>query len=74
MKCILRNKVNFDVLEAFLSNLLKEDIKVLGILESESNQEVDYLQRLFWVTSKAVVEGIQLGSRYSEVVKVIGIR
>ena len=94
MKYILRNKANFDVLEAFLSNLLKEEITVLDILESESNRvdlkcndskgryiiieiqnqrESDYLQRLLWGTSKAVVEGIDLGSRYSEVVKVISV-
>jgi conserved hypothetical protein (putative transposase or invertase) len=103
MKYILRNKANFDVLEAFLSNLLKEEIRVLDILESESNieaenrkfnrvdlkckdsqgrqiiieiqnqREADYLQRLLWGTSKTVVEGLQLGSRYSEVVKVISI-
>ena len=103
MKYILRNKANFDVLEVFLSNLLKEEIKVLDILESESNmeaenrkfnrvdlkckdlqgrqiiieiqnqREADYLQRILWGTSKAVVEGLQLGSRYSEVVKVISI-
>ena len=103
MKYILSNKANFDVLEAFLSNLLKEEIKVLDIIESESNQEAenrkfnrvdlkckdsqgrqiiieiqnqreaDYLQRLLWGTSKAVVEGLQLGSRYSEVVKVISV-
>jgi predicted transposase/invertase (TIGR01784 family) len=103
MKYILRNKANFDVLEAFLSNLLKEEIKVLDILESESNQEaenrkfnrvdlkckdsqgrqiiieiqnqreVDYLQRLLWGTSKAVVEGFELGTKYDEVVKVISI-
>lgn len=103
MKYILRNKANFDVLEAFLSNLLKEEIKVLDILESESNmeaenrkfnrvdlkckdsqgrqiiieiqnqREADYLQRLLWGTSKAVVEGLQLGNRYSEVVKVISV-
>jgi hypothetical protein len=41
MKYILRNKANFDVLESFLSNLLKEDITVLDILESESNQEAE---------------------------------
>jgi len=39
LKGILRNKANFDVLEGFLSELLKEDIKVQGILESESNKE-----------------------------------
>ena len=103
MKYILRNKANFDVLEAFLSNLLKEEIKVLSILESESNQEAesrkfnrvdlkcedsqgrqiivevqnqreaDYLQRLLWGTSKAVVESIEIGTLYKEVVKVISI-
>ena len=99
----IADKANFDVLEAFLSNLLREDIRVLEILESEGNQEAenrkfnrvdlrckdskgrqiiveiqnqreaDYLQRLLWGTSKAVVEGIELGSPYSEVVKVISI-
>ncbi|MHB8124304.1 MAG: Rpn family recombination-promoting nuclease/putative transposase [Desulfitobacteriaceae bacterium] len=103
MKYILRNKANFDVLEAFLSNLLKETIIVENILESESNQEAenrkfnrvdlkckdsqgrqiiieiqnqreaDYLQRLLWGTSKVVVEGLNLGSKYSKVVKVISI-
>ena len=38
-KKILRDKKNFDILEGFLSELLKEDIKVEGLLESESNQE-----------------------------------
>lgn len=39
LKFILRNKANFDILEGFLSALLGEDIIVLNILESESNQE-----------------------------------
>ena len=39
MKYILRNKANFDVLEGFLSILLKEEIKIDNILESESNRE-----------------------------------
>jgi predicted transposase/invertase (TIGR01784 family) len=38
-KKILRDKANFDILEGFLSELLKEDIKVEGLLESESNQD-----------------------------------
>ncbi|MDQ1265640.1 MAG: hypothetical protein QG635_791, partial [Bacteroidota bacterium] len=39
MKTILRDKANFDVLEGFLSALLEDDkIKVLKLLESESNQ------------------------------------
>ena len=36
---MLRDKKNFDILEGFLSELLKEDIKIEGLLESESNQE-----------------------------------
>lgn len=39
MKYILRNKANFDVLEVFLSNLLKEPIKIENLLKSESNRE-----------------------------------
>lgn len=39
IKTILRDKANFDVLEGFLSALLKEDIKVVQLLESESNQD-----------------------------------
>jgi predicted transposase/invertase (TIGR01784 family) len=103
MKNILRDKANFDVLEGFISNLLKEAIVIENILESESNREAenrkfnrvdlkckdsqgkqiiieiqnqreaDYLQRLLWGTSRAVVEGLELGKGYSEVVKVISI-
>jgi len=39
IKRILRSKANFEILEGFLSELLKEDIKIIEILESESNQE-----------------------------------
>jgi len=39
MKKLLRSKANFEILEGFLSELLKEDIHILEILESESNQE-----------------------------------
>jgi predicted transposase/invertase (TIGR01784 family) len=38
-KKMLRDKKNFDILEGFLSELLREDIKIEGLLESESNQE-----------------------------------
>jgi len=38
IKRILRSKANFEILEGFLSELLKEDIKILEILESESNK------------------------------------
>ena len=40
IKHILRDKANFDILEGFLSALLEDDnIKILSILESETNQE-----------------------------------
>ena len=39
MKALLREKSNFDILEGFLSELLKEDILIEEILESEGNQE-----------------------------------
>ena len=38
-KKLLRAKANFDILEGFLSELLKQDIKIEGLLESESNQD-----------------------------------
>ena len=41
IKTILRDKANFDVLEGFLSALLLEDITVVQLIESESNQETD---------------------------------
>ncbi len=39
LKKLLRNKANYDILEGFLSELLKENISILEVLESESNQE-----------------------------------
>ena len=103
IKNMLRNKANFDILEGFLSALLKEDIKVLKILESESNKEeekqkfnrvdlmvedgqgrkiiieiqnqreADYIERLLWGASKAVVESVEAGNFYKDVAKVISI-
>ena len=85
IKKILRDKANFDILEGFLSELLRFDITIEEILESESNREraddkqnrvdllakdengqliiievqneseTDYLQRILYGTSKAVV-------------------
>ena len=40
IKRILRGKANFDILEGFLSELLYEDVKILEILESESNKDI----------------------------------
>ncbi|MBF0227296.1 MAG: Rpn family recombination-promoting nuclease/putative transposase [Desulfobacterales bacterium] len=42
MKKLLRDKANFDVLEGFLSALLNDNnIKILQLIESESNQEYE---------------------------------
>ncbi|MCW3808033.1 hypothetical protein [Plebeiibacterium marinum] len=41
IKRLLRNKADFYVLEGFLSELLKEDISIENILESESNQQIE---------------------------------
>ncbi|MFO7656041.1 MAG: Rpn family recombination-promoting nuclease/putative transposase [Bacteroidales bacterium] len=41
IKRLLRNKADFSVLEGFLSELLKEDILIQSILESEPNQKID---------------------------------
>lgn len=36
---LLRQKANFDVLEGFLTVLLGEEVKIIELLESESNQQ-----------------------------------
>jgi len=41
MKSILRDKANFDVLEGFLTTLLNQEIKVLSLLESETNAQFE---------------------------------
>lgn len=42
MKRLLRNKANFNVLEGLLTTLLKENIHIQKLLESESNQEEEF--------------------------------
>jgi len=39
MKRLLRSKANFEILEGFLGELIREDITILEVLESESNKE-----------------------------------
>ena len=103
IKRILRSKANFDILEGFLSELLFEDITILEILESESNQEqrhdkfnrldikvknqyqeiilieiqydreMDYMQRILYASSKAIVEHLKESESYSKVTKIISI-
>ena len=41
IKKILRSKANFAILEGFLSELLKTDITILQVLESEGNQDYE---------------------------------
>jgi predicted transposase/invertase (TIGR01784 family) len=41
LKRLLRQKANFEILEGFLSVLLKRDIVILNILESEANAEIE---------------------------------
>jgi len=41
MKHMLRDKANFGILEGLISVLLKEDVKIVELLESESNQDSD---------------------------------
>ena len=103
IKRLLRQKVNFGILEGFLSELLKEDIKIIEIIESESNQEteedkynrvdilvkdknedliiieiqnsyaLDYYLRILYGISKAIIEHMKTGDRYSNVKKVISV-
>jgi predicted transposase/invertase (TIGR01784 family) len=48
LKSILRQKDNFDILEGFLSDLLNDNISIVALLESESNQyyEIDKFNRV----------------------------
>ncbi|MDT8407194.1 MAG: PD-(D/E)XK nuclease family transposase, partial [Methylococcales bacterium] len=39
IKRLLRSKANFGILEGFLTELLKQDITILEVLESESNPD-----------------------------------
>ena len=39
IKRLLRSKANFGILEGFLSELLKEDITILDVLDSETNKD-----------------------------------
>lgn len=103
LKSILRQKDNFDILEGFLSDLLNENIKIIGLLESESNQdskkdkfnrvdlkakdsadkeiiievqhdpEPDYLERVYYGTSKSLVDDMKGGYRYGKIKKIISV-
>jgi predicted transposase/invertase (TIGR01784 family) len=42
IKKLFRSKVKLEILEGFLSELLKRDIKITSVLESETNKDSDY--------------------------------
>ncbi|EOS14875.1 hypothetical protein C802_00892 [Phocaeicola sartorii] len=42
MKCLLRNKANFSVLEGLLTTLLGKEIIIQRLPENESNQKDEY--------------------------------
>jgi len=44
IKTVLRDKANFDVLEGFLSELMRRDVKVIDIIESEGNKDDETLK------------------------------
>ena len=103
LKRLLRSKANFEVLEGFLSELLKDDIQIEALLESESNKEtasnkqnrvdlkvknskgelviievqyereLDYMQRILFLSSKAICEHLEEGAPYAHVAKVISV-
>ncbi len=67
IKRILRSKANFAVLEGFLSELLYDDIRILEVLESESNQDhhVDKFNRLDIKVKNSHQEIILIEIQYS---------
>ncbi len=103
LRSLLRTNAHFGILEGFLSELLREDIQILEILEGESNQETrsdkqnrvdlkarnaggeiilievqyerqfDYLQRILHSTARALVENLDQGRPYGDIVKVISV-
>ena len=103
VKRLLRSKTNFKILEGFLSELLKCQLKIEEIIDGESNKadqddksnkidvlaklttgelviievqvntEDDYFSRMIYGVSKAIVEHIEKGEKYSQVKKVYSI-
>ena len=97
VKHMLRDKSNFSILEGLISVLLGENITIVEILESESNQvsrsdkfnrvdvkaknskghiiivevqltrQLNYLERILYGVSKAIVEHLNLGDSYDKV-------
>jgi len=70
LKKLLRNKANFEILEGFLSVLLKQDVNIKSILESEGNRqsEDDKYNRVDLLTEiesdELVLIELQVGGQY----------
>ncbi len=70
LKKLLRNKANFEILEGFLSVLLRQDITINNILESESNKSSmdDKYNRVDLLTEvdsgELVLIELQVGGQY----------
>ncbi|MFZ4856358.1 MAG: Rpn family recombination-promoting nuclease/putative transposase [Desulfuromonadaceae bacterium] len=70
MKKLLRNKANFEILEGFLSVLIRQDVTIKNILESESNKQsgddkynrVDLLTEI--ESGELVLIELQVGGQY----------
>ena len=103
IKKMLRDKADFEILEGFLSELLKEDVVIEEIIESESNKqerddkfnrvdvlvkletgerviveiqntrELDYLQRIYYGTSKSLVETLHESNEYKNIKRIYSI-
>jgi predicted transposase/invertase (TIGR01784 family) len=70
IKKLLRNKANFEILEGFLSVLIRRDVVIKNILESESNKQnvddkynrVDLLTEID--SGELVLVELQVGGQY----------
>ena len=70
LKKLLRNKANFEILEGFLSVLIKQDVVIKSILESEGNKQseddkynrVDLLAEI--ESGELVLIELQVGGQY----------
>ena len=77
IKYLLRNKANFDILEGFLSELLKEPIKIEALLESESNKNhgIDKFNRVDLLVKTAegkhIIVEVQCSSQWDYLSRIL---
>lgn len=77
IKYLLRNKANFDILEGFLSELLKTPIYIEQVLESESNKnhEKDKFNRVDLLTKtvegKHIIIEVQCSSQWDYMSRIL---